>query len=100
MRQRNILVWGQFARSKVVLDFQHNKLCIRVTSGEAEELKTQDLRKLENNRKISKLIGGNIVRSFPSRSKTLASTAKNYAETDIKVSWPRPILPYLFSLSL
>ena len=36
--------------------------------------------------------------SFPSRNKTLAVAAKNYAKTDIKISWPCPILLDFFAL--
>ena len=53
----NILVQIRFITSKTKLDIQQSKLGIRVASRAAERLKTQDLRKLGNIRKISNLSG-------------------------------------------
>ena len=55
----NILVRVRFTTSKTKLNIQYSKLGLRVASRVAERLKTYDLRKLENIRKISKL-GGRI----------------------------------------
>ena len=51
----NILVQVRFNTSKTELDIQYSKLGKRVGSRVAERLKTQDLRKLGNIRKISDL---------------------------------------------
>ena len=56
---QNILAQIRFTKSKRKLDIQYSKLRIRVVQGVAKRLKTQDLRKLENIRKISNL-GGHI----------------------------------------
>ena len=53
----NILVQIRFTTSKRKLYIQHTKLGTRVASRVAERLRTQDLRKLENIRKISNLGG-------------------------------------------
>ena len=49
----NILVQVQFTTCKTKLYIQYSKLGIRAASRVVEEFKTQDLRKLENVRKIS-----------------------------------------------
>ena len=57
------------------LDIQYNKLGIEVDSLVAEQLNSQDLRKLENIRKISNLGAGMstwLVHSTPSRNYILA----------------------------
>ena len=54
----NNLAQVGIATSKTMLDIQYNKLGTRVASRVAERLKTQDLRKLRNIRKMSNL-GGN-----------------------------------------
>ena len=61
----NILVKIRFTSSKTKLDIQYSKLGTRVTSRVAERLKTQDLRKLGNIRKISSL-GGHIAQCLVS----------------------------------
>ena len=61
----NILVQIRFTTSKRKLDIQYSKLGIRVASRVAERLKTQDLRKLGNIRKISNL-GGHIAQCLVS----------------------------------
>ena len=61
----SILVQIRFPTSKTKLDIQYSKLGIRVTSRVAKQLKTQDLRKLGNIRKISNL-GGHIVQCLVS----------------------------------
>ena len=48
----NILVQIRFITSEKKLDIYYSKLCIRVATRVAERLKTYDLRKLENVRKI------------------------------------------------
>ena len=53
----SILVQIRFPTSKRKLDIQYSKLGIRVASRIAERLRTQDLRKLGNIRKISTLGG-------------------------------------------
>ena len=53
----NILALIRYTTSKRKLDIQHSKLGVRVASRDAEQLKTQDLRKLGNIRKISNLVG-------------------------------------------
>ena len=53
----NALVQIRFATSKTKLDIEYNKLGIRVASRVAKQLKTQNLRKLENIVKISSLAG-------------------------------------------
>ena len=55
----NVLVQVRFPPSKNKLDIEYNKPGIGVASQAAEQLKTLDLRKLENCGKISNL-GGNI----------------------------------------
>ena len=68
----NILVQIRFTTIKRKLDIQYKKLGIRVASQVAQLLKTQDLRKLLNIRKISNL-GGHIAQclSLPSRTQNL-----------------------------
>ena len=55
----NILVQIRLTTTKRKLDIQYSKLGIRVASQVVKQLKTQDLRKLRNIRKISNL-GGHI----------------------------------------
>ena len=58
MKHLKILVQVPFATSKVVLDIQYKKHCIRLTSRVAERLKTQDLRKSGNIGNMTKMAGG------------------------------------------
>ena len=56
MKHLKILVQVPFATSKVVLDIQYKKHCIRVASRVAERRKIQDLRKLGNIGSITKMV--------------------------------------------
>ena len=58
----SVLVHVRFATSKAKLDIWNNKLGTRVASRVAERLKTEDIRKLGNIRKIS-ILGGDIAHS-------------------------------------
>ena len=88
MKHLKILVWVPFATSKVVVDIQYKKHCIRVASRVAE--RPQEIRKYweyhKNGRRQS------LVPSLPSANKNLALVVKNYAKTDFKVFLSCPIL--------
>ena len=90
MKHLKILVQVPFATSKVILDIQSKKHCIRVALRVAERLKTQEIRKYceyhKNGRKQS------LVPSLPSANKNLVLVIKNYAKTDFKVFLSCPIL--------
>ena len=53
----NISIQVRLTTSKTKLDIQYSKLCIRVDSGVAKQLKTEYLRKLGKNKKISNFHG-------------------------------------------
>ena len=61
-----------------------NKLVIRVASRVAKQLKTVDLRKWGNVRKISNSGGDSLVHSLPPRNETLAIAVRKYAKVHIK----------------
>lgn len=61
MRPCNILVQVCFAASKVGVDSQYSKLCIRFSSPVAKQLKTSDLSKLGSTNNITKLVGDQLV---------------------------------------
>ena len=53
----HILTQFLFTTSETKLDYYHQKVSVRVTSRVAEGLKTQDLRKLGNFKKVLGMIG-------------------------------------------
>ena len=55
LSQFTVLVLVQFMTSKTGLDIQYNKLGVQVASWVPEQIKTSDLRKLQNIRKTLKL---------------------------------------------
>ena len=53
----HVLTQFLFTTSETKLDYYHQKVSVRVTSRVAEGLKTQDLRKLGNFKKVLGMIG-------------------------------------------
>ena len=85
MKHLKILVQVPFATSKVVIDIQYKKHCIRVASHVVERLKTQDIRKLGNIGNITKMaIDRAQYPIFLAQMKNLVVVVKNYPKTDFK----------------
>ena len=96
----HFLVQVFFTTSETELDYYHQKVSVRVASRIAERLKTQDLRKLGNLRKIPEILG--IDGEYPTvqlKSKFGRFVVKNCKKSAVKHSIERPILLNFVSLS-
>ena len=99
-RVSHFLVQVFFTTSETELDYYHQKVSVRVASRIAERLKTQDLRKLGNLKKIPEILG--IDGEYPTvqpKSKFGRFVVKNCKKSAVKHSIERPILLNFVSLS-